>query len=130
MPTLGEVLNDGKVWDALPLADRKEIVAQTNIRRRHMAPLKSWAALSNAEQEALCAVDWNKALAPPMRCDRCEAAMINGVFCHETGCPNSRKTWLPERGEWVLFLECFYCGCDVEKGEYCRCCPETGAEDE
>ena len=24
-------------------------------------------------------------------CDQCEAAMINGVFCHETGCPNSRK---------------------------------------
>lgn len=24
-------------------------------------------------------------------CDQCEASMINGVFCHETGCPNSRK---------------------------------------
>jgi hypothetical protein len=24
-------------------------------------------------------------------CDQCEAAMINGVFCHETGCPNARK---------------------------------------
>jgi energy-coupling factor transporter ATP-binding protein EcfA2 len=24
-------------------------------------------------------------------CDQCEATMINGVFCHEHGCPNSRK---------------------------------------
>ena len=24
-------------------------------------------------------------------CDQCNAAMINGVFCHETGCPNARK---------------------------------------
>lgn len=22
-----------------------------------------------------------------MNCDHCEAVMINGVFCHETGCP-------------------------------------------
>lgn len=21
-------------------------------------------------------------------CDQCQAAVINGVFCHETGCPN------------------------------------------
>lgn len=24
-------------------------------------------------------------------CDQCSASMINGVFCHETGCPNARK---------------------------------------
>lgn len=24
-------------------------------------------------------------------CDQCVAAMINGVFCHETGCPNKTK---------------------------------------
>ena len=55
----------------------------------------------------------------------CEAARINGVFCHETGCPNQKKTW---RGEWVRFLTCFECGCDVEEGTYCGCCPETGSE--
>jgi hypothetical protein len=27
----------------------------------------------------------------PAKCDQCVALMINGVFCHETGCPNSRK---------------------------------------
>jgi hypothetical protein len=62
------------------------------------------------------------------RCDQCEALVINGVYCHETGCPNSRKTWIADRGEWVLFLECFHCGCDVEEGTYCGCCPETGGE--
>ena len=25
------------------------------------------------------------------KCDQCVAAMINGVFCHETGCPNAKK---------------------------------------
>ena len=28
-----------------------------------------------------------------MHCDQCEALMINGVFCHETGCPNSGSRW-------------------------------------
>ena len=53
---------------------------------------------------------------------------INGIPCHETGCPNSRKTWVAERGEWVRFVECFECGCEVEEGTYCGCCPETGGE--
>lgn len=65
-----------------------------------------------------------------MHCNQCEAAMINGVFCHETGCPNSRKTWIAERGEWILFVDCFECGCEVEAGEDCGCCPETGGEEE
>ena len=30
-------------------------------------------------------------------CDSCEMCSINGVACHETGCPNSRKTWDAER---------------------------------
>lgn len=45
--------------------------------------------------------------------------MINGVFCHETGCPNSRKTY--EDGAWVRYYECFECGCDVREGESCDC---------
>ena len=47
--------------------------------------------------------------------------MINGVFCHETGCPNSRKTWVEERGEWVRFVDCRNCGAEVEQGDTCRC---------
>jgi hypothetical protein len=54
-------------------------------------------------------------------CDQCEALSINGMFCHETGCPNSRKTWVAEREQWVLFVPCFECGSDVEVGTSCDC---------
>ncbi len=54
-------------------------------------------------------------------CDQCAALMINGVFCHETGCVNQRKTWVAERGAWVRFVACHECGCDVEVGESCDC---------
>lgn len=37
-------------------------------------------------------------------CDQCNASMINGVFCHETGCPNQHKEWEQEQ-EFGNFLE-------------------------
>ena len=37
------------------------------------------------------------------RCDQCEVVMINGVRCHETGCPSA---WRDET------RECSHCGCD------------------
>lgn len=64
------------------------------------------------------------------QCDQCKAAMIQGVFCHESGCSNRNKTWVADRGEWFLFLKCRECGCDVEEGEMCGCCPQTGMEEE
>ena len=54
-----------------------------------------------------------------MKCDSCLIVSINGIACHETGCPNSRKTWIPERAQWVLYLGCRECGCEVEEGESC-----------
>jgi hypothetical protein len=45
--------------------------------------------------------------------------MINGVFCHETGCPNARKTYLPDEDRWVHFVECQICGDEIEAGEIC-----------
>jgi hypothetical protein len=56
-----------------------------------------------------------------MRCGQCEMLSINGTATHEHGCPNSRKTWIEERGEWVLFLECRECGSEVESGTVCDC---------
>lgn len=56
-----------------------------------------------------------------MRCDQCQMLSINGVPCHETGCPNSRSTWIESRGEWVKFVECRECGSDVEVGTVCDC---------
>ena len=48
-------------------------------------------------------------------CDSCEALMINGVHCHETGCPDAHK------GE---FKRCAWCGSKFapeydENQEYC-----------
>ena len=33
-------------------------------------------------------------------CNQCEALMINGVFCHETGCPNIERRYNPTTKEW------------------------------
>lgn len=55
----------------------------------------------------------------PKKCNRCAALYINGIFCHETGCPNEGKQWMPTEGEWVRFLECCKCGCDVKEGDNC-----------
>jgi len=57
----------------------------------------------------------------PKSCDQCQAAIINGVFCHETGCVNSRKTWDGLREQWILYVPCFECGSDVEVGTSCDC---------
>jgi hypothetical protein len=59
------------------------------------------------------------------RCNQCEAAVINGVFCHENGCPNTRKTYIADRDQWVLFVECRECGCEIEAGEQCSCFEEV-----
>lgn len=59
-----------------------------------------------------------------MRCPSCAAVSINGIACHETGCPDRRLILLgPNAG---LYLHtCFECGCDVEsedRGGYnCDC---------
>lgn len=39
-------------------------------------------------------------------CKSCEALMINGVYCHETGCPDSDKD---ANGEYRS-RECPWCG--------------------
>jgi hypothetical protein len=55
-----------------------------------------------------------------MQCDQCQMLSIQGVPCHERGCPNARKTWFPDRG-WVRMAECWDCGGEVEEGEACSC---------
>lgn len=57
------------------------------------------------------------------RCDKCEALYINGVFCHETGCPNMGKKWVDER--WIRFINCFECGTGIEEGYSCDCMVEA-----
>jgi len=56
-----------------------------------------------------------------MKCDQCEQVRINGIVCHEVGCPNAGRTWDMERQAWIKYVECRECGCDVEVGECCGC---------
>ena len=44
-------------------------------------------------------------------CDQCEPLMINGMFCHETGCPNA---WRDTK------ITCFECGFDFYPDERYR----------
>ena len=45
------------------------------------------------------------------RCDQCQVVAINGIACHETGCPNS---WLDPATSKPLPRECKWCGSDFE----------------
>lgn len=45
-------------------------------------------------------------------CNQCQMLSINGVACHETGCPNSRKTWDSESQSWKRLVECSNCGAE------------------
>ncbi len=55
------------------------------------------------------------------KCDQCEQLRINGVVCHEIGCPNMGRTWDEDGERWIKYRACFECGCDVEVGESCDC---------
>jgi hypothetical protein len=71
--------------------------------------------------------DCRKGFAPkqaarqPIKCDQCQMSMINGVPCHEHGCPNSGAQWNPETQSWDKTYECRECGDDVPEGETCNC---------
>lgn len=75
-----------------------------------------------------------------MRCDQCEALMINGVFCHETGCPNMHSRYDPAEDRWIKTYECRECGfrqdvgvecCNDLCGDgYCGLCPACADEED
>ena len=54
-----------------------------------------------------------------VRCDQCEMLSINGVACHELGCPNQRARWDRESQGWVKQRKCFECGCMVDSDNLC-----------
>ena len=48
-------------------------------------------------------------------CESCEASIINGVYCHEQGCPDSWKTEI---------RECLWCGSEFKpehRDQHCCC---------
>lgn len=50
-------------------------------------------SLEDAEMQHDCPCSLN--------CDQCEMLSINGMACHETGCPNARKAWDHDLCAWV-----------------------------
>jgi hypothetical protein len=60
-------------------------------------------------------------------CDQCQMLAINGVACHETGCPNMGARWDRENDCWIVQRECFECGCTVDADD--PCCSAVEEED-
>jgi hypothetical protein len=55
-----------------------------------------------------------------MKCDLCEMLSINGVACHESGCPNLHSRWDEASQLWVRQVMCDICG--YQKDEDQECC--------
>jgi len=62
-----------------------------------------------------------------VRCDQCEMLSINGVACHERGCPNANARYDREHDEWVKQRKCFTCGSAVDHDDLC--CDEERTND-
>lgn len=41
------------------------------------------------------------------KCDQCDSLVINGIYCHEGGCPNVDKEYSFEEKRWIKKLEDF-----------------------
>ena len=53
-------------------------------------------------------------------CHSCEALTINGIYCHEFGCPDAWRDYK---------RECKWCGQEfVPETEYQDCCDQSCAE--
>lgn len=63
-----------------------------------------------------------------MSCDQCQMLSINGVACHETGCPNMNARWDRENECWVQQRKCGECGCTVNADD--PCCSASSEENE
>lgn len=48
-----------------------------------------------------------------VRCSQCAALVINGVPCHETGCPNQRRAQRQQREEEENYEGGYTCHCGV-----------------
>lgn len=59
-----------------------------------------------------------------MNCDQCQMVSINGVACHEIGCPNANKVW--RDGIWLSTHACPECGSVYDDyDDMARCCTDT-----
>lgn len=54
-------------------------------------------------------------------CQSCQPARINGVLCHEHGCPDAGRDEV---------RECRFCGCEFKpENRFQKCCSEECNED-
>lgn len=70
-----------------------------------------WAVFDNTFEKPLeCArSEWSKFkrfakvgnVYPLKKCNQCDSFTINGIYCHEKGCPNDNKVWDAYNGEWI-----------------------------
>jgi hypothetical protein len=67
---------------------------------------------------------------PRMGCDQCQMMQIQGVPCHEQGCPNMGARWDSENGMWIPQRECFECGMEVDEDDPCCSAPVMDEADE
>lgn len=66
-----------------------------------------------------------------MKCNQCQMLNINGVPCHETGCPNERKRWDTDNEEWVATsFRCPECGEKYEHEMDAAFCCAPSEDDE
>jgi predicted RNA-binding Zn-ribbon protein involved in translation (DUF1610 family) len=59
-----------------------------------------------------------------MNCDQCDMLSINGVACHELGCPNRGKRYDAESRAWVRQYTCHVCGYKADEDS--ACCQNEG----
>ena len=52
-----------------------------------------------------------------LNCNQCEMLSINGIPCHELGCPNTNARWDGE--SWIEQLKCRQCGYDYDADSWC-----------
>jgi hypothetical protein len=121
-PEDDKALSDGEAeaqQDSMPEAEHHESQSEPDEGKWHVS--------SSMEEFTKEAFDELESDAPKYGCDQCQMLAINGFPTHEQGCPNGKKTWVPERG-WVRYIECRECGEEVEEGQEHNCFDPDGDE--
>lgn len=66
---------------------------------------------------------WYRTNRVRVRCEHCQMLSINGVACHERGCPNMGSRWDRATESWVKQRQCHDCGSTVDADDPCCSAP-------
>lgn len=65
------------------------------------------------------------------KCNQCDSTTVNGVYCHESGCPNQDKKYNHESESWESVYTCAECGSEYDSAESAgECCQTLEIEEE